>query len=543
MEAAGLVLSVIALFGSCLQGYQLVSDIKGLGQDSAILLCRLQIEEKRLVIWGRTSGFTEETCRLPAQDLDTVLTVLRQIHSITQDAAVMKKRYGASIAPSESSSLQSSPTEYIQTSAVLSDLKRRVNEKTQSHSLATGLRFLFDRKNFERLVVDLRELNNGLYALLHGAQRMASLVDFHGVCLLSSANDDVNKLATLRDATESTYSGLSKTVDQRMHFLSLEDAPEDTRHESANCIPLESMTIIRPERDRNRSIAQKGDELFLIDWRPYAPELHDKYTFTIMKNRIASLSLLLGRKPKPQALHVLDCIGYCHDEPGNRFGIAWELPTLDVEDVPDIVPLYDLVHPQTGADRIFPTLNDRFKLASVLANSILQVHSAKWLHRNLRSSDIIFLKPARSKNLDWLKQPYITGFSYARPDTGFELSIPLVENDVEPDYSHPRMAGNRYCREFDAYSLGLILVEIGFWRPISAFRKSTYGARRNHMRLLEYQLKGDLAHRMGVDYEAAVRFLLLDRAYQGGTEGEQLVNFLENVVGKVYGKGLTQSEN
>ncbi|KAL4940013.1 hypothetical protein BDV06DRAFT_197635 [Aspergillus oleicola] len=455
----------------------------------------------------------------------------------------MKKRYAANVAPAESSSFKDSPTEYIQSSAVLSDLKRRINEKTQSHSLTTGLRFLFDRKNFEKLVVDLRDLNNGLYSLLHGSQRLASLVDFHGVCLLSSAHDDVNKLATLRDATQSTYTGLSSTVDQRIHFLRLEDVPERTRQESANRIPLETMTNIQERGNSNRSIAQMGDELVLIDWRPYVPSEYDDDTFIILKNRIASLSVLLGRKPKPQAFHVLDCIGYCHDEPENRFGIVWNLPTLDVDDVPEVVSLYDLIHPQNGADRISPTLNDRFKLSSILANSILQLHSTKWLHRNFRSSHVLFLKPARNKNLDWLQEPYITGFSYARPDNENAISLPLYVQDVEVDYLHPTIAGSpvsdRYRREFDAYSLGLILVEIGFWRPISIFRKTGYSPSRNHRRLLEYQLTGDLAHCMGVEFEAAVRLLLLDRAYKGRTEGEQLVGFLENVVGKVYGKGLT----
>ncbi|KAL4783730.1 prion-inhibition and propagation-domain-containing protein [Aspergillus varians] len=540
MEAAGLVLSVVALFGSCLKGYQLVSDIRGVGQDYAILLCRLQIEEKRLIIWGRTAGFTDEACSLPAQDLGIVLTVLGEIHSITQDAAVMKKRYAASLCPAENT-YQDRATEYIQSSTVLLDLKRRIDQKAQSsrQSLKTGLRWMFDRNNFEKLVVDLRELNNGLYALLHGSQKIASINDFSGVCFLSSAVDDVHKLATIRDASQTTYHGLSRTVDQRMHFLRLQVSPEDSDRPPGRHISLEEMTFLEGKGHRTRSIARLGEEMVLVEWREYEESESDPSIITILNERIASLSVLLGRSPKPKEFHVMDCVGYCHDEPEKRFGIIYDLPTLEIDDIPETVSLYDLIHPQSGSEKVFPSLNDRFRLAGILANSLLHLHSTKWLHRNLRSSNILFLRSGR--NNDWLHEPYICGFGYSRPDDIAAISLPLRAQEVDAGYQHPDLVDNPrggYHRHCDIYSLGVILVEIGFWRPISTFRKSTYTAKKNHRRLLEYQLTGDLAHRMGQQFEQAVKLLLTGKAYSGETEGEQLVEFLDNVVTKVDGRGL-----
>ncbi|KAL4802184.1 prion-inhibition and propagation-domain-containing protein [Aspergillus unguis] len=521
MEAAGLALSVVALFGSCLKGYQLVSDIKGLGRDSAILLCRLQIEERRLVIWGQATGFSDDKCLLPVHELDTVLMVLKEIHSITQDAAVMKKRYGASAVPVESDN----QVQYIQASSVMQELKRRIDQKSPT-SLKTGLRWMFDRQNFEKLVVDLRELNNGLYALLQGVQIAVSQQDFTGICLLSSASDDVTKLATIRDASRAGYDSLSRTVDQRIHCLTL-----DQSQRQANCISIYDLVIIQKD---GRTIARYKDTLVLVDWRDY--EEHDPNIISIIHSRIASLSLLLSQTPKPKEFHVLDCIGYCHDIPQSRFGLLFALPTLD-DEIPEIISLHDLLTRQTSPP-IFPTLDARFRLAHTLANSLLQLNSSKWLHRNLRSAHILFIKSTK----EWFTEPYIVGFSYSREDRRDAASLPLNHLDIEDAYQHPILTETPrigYRRDFDAYSLGLILLEIGFWRPISAFQKGQYSAMKNHRRLLEFQLTGDLAHRMGEAFEGAVRLLLGDRAYEGKSEGEQLVWFLEKVVSRVDGRDLS----
>ncbi|KAL2826474.1 prion-inhibition and propagation-domain-containing protein [Aspergillus cavernicola] len=542
MEVAGLVLSAVALFGSCLKGYQLVADIRGLGQDSAILLCRLQIEEKRLLIWGRAVGLTEERCRLPAQDLDIVQAVLTEINSITQDAAVMKKRYAASLGPVDNILYNDGPINYIQSSAVILDIKRRIDEKSRgsSQSLKAGLRWMLDRKGFEKLVVDLRELNNGLFALLYGSQTVSSFHEFNEICLLSSASDDVHKLATIRDASQTTYEDLSRTVDQRMHCLQLEASLPILNTDLATRVPLGSMVVVQSNTDANRSIARLGEELVLIEWREYGEDDPDDRTVIgILEKRIADLSILLGRSPKPKEFQVMDCVGYCHDELEKRFGIVYTLPTLEVDEIPEIVSLYDLIHPQAGAQKVFPSLNDRFRLSNILANSLLQLHTTKWLHRNLRSSHILFLKS--SKSMDWLQAPYVCGFGYSRPDFN-AISLPLQAREVDVGYQHPDLAQNPrvgYRREFDAYSLGVLLVEIGFWRPIANFRKPAYSPKRNHQRLLEYQLTGDLAHRMGRDFEQAVKLLLTGKAYGVSMmEGEQLVAFLQNVVIQTDCQGL-----
>ncbi|KAL3461992.1 prion-inhibition and propagation-domain-containing protein [Aspergillus heterothallicus] len=519
-----------------LEGYQLVSDVKSLGQESAILLCRLQIEEKRLIIWGRAVGLAEETCRIPLQDLDNILTVLAEISSITQDAAVMKKRYSASPEPSNDLLHHNNPVEFIKSSAAFIDIRRRIDEKHRypGHSLKTGLRWMFDRKNFEKLVVDLRELNNGLYALLEGAQRLTSKDSFREICLLTAASDDAKQLAVIRDASKVAYKGLSRTVDQRMHLIDIEASLPVEGPLPATRIPLQKLIWVNS--DRARSIAHFEDEMVLVEWREYGDErINGRTVLSILDHRIAELSILLGRKPKPEGFQVMDCIGYCHDEHNKRFGLVYELPMLEVEKPPDIVSLYELLQPAPGADKVFPSLNDRFSLSRTLVNSVLQLHASGWLHRNLRSSHVLFIKSGKS--MEWLRDPYICGFGYARINDPNAISLPVHAQDEEVAYQHPELTDNPrigYKREYDAYSLGTILTEIAFWRPIVTFQKANYSAKRNHRRLLEYQLTGDLAHRMGQRFEQAVKLLLTGKGYgDSQVEGEQLVAFSQNIASQV----------
>lgn len=89
-EAAGLALSVIALFSSCVQGYGALRTMRDQGSEASTCL---EIEERRLVLWSRSAGLFDDTCLIPTSDLDTVISTLRQIEVITQDAGTLRTRY------------------------------------------------------------------------------------------------------------------------------------------------------------------------------------------------------------------------------------------------------------------------------------------------------------------------------------------------------------------------------------------------------------------------------------------------------------------
>ena len=85
------------------------------------------------------------------------------------------------------------------------------------------------------------------------------------------------------------------------------------------------------------------------------------------------------------------------------------------------------------------------------------------MHKGLGDESI--LVPTRDGTPDY-SQPYISGFEYSRPDEE-DLTSTATDN-AWPVYTHPDYMGvdrERYRKTFDMYSMGIILLEIAWWKP------------------------------------------------------------------------------
>jgi hypothetical protein len=115
-----------------------------------------------------------------------------------------------------------------------------------------------------------------------------------------------------------------------------------------------------------------------------------------------------------------------------------------------------------------PRLNDRISVAIALTETLLQLHTSGWLHKGIRSDNVIFFGTI---DRDWyigndLDPVFLAGYEYARADTPLDITeAPSVQRETEI-YRHPALAGGArppYKKEFDLYSLGCVLLEIGLW--------------------------------------------------------------------------------
>ncbi|KAL8745280.1 MAG: hypothetical protein Q9190_002563 [Brigantiaea leucoxantha] len=108
------------------------------------------------------------------------------------------------------------------------------------------------------------------------------------------------------------------------------------------------------------------------------------------------------------------------------------------------------------------TLDAKFIIAKSLVRGISAVHSADFVHKNIRPDTILIFNSFETRNL----KAYLVGFERSRPaaaDTSLTGDM-IWERNL---YRHPGRQGAKpeeaYSMQHDIYSLGICLLEIGLW--------------------------------------------------------------------------------
>jgi len=205
------------------------------------------------------------------------------------------------------------------------------------------------------------------------------------------------------------------------------------------------------------------------------------------------------------------------------------------------------------------SLDDRFSLARQLGKSVMFVHSAGFVHKNIRPETILIFEEKNSTDI-WA---FLTGFESFRLAEGHTL----YQGDEKWEknlYRHPTRQGVQpedvYSMQHDIYSLGVCLLEVGMgsslvlWNPeedtllpsalIATEVNSTVKDRRKKSfetkKTLVNLARSELPSKMGRKYTEIVVTCLtcLDKSNNGfGDESEFLdengiligVRFIEKV--------------
>ncbi|MCJ1356206.1 MAG: hypothetical protein MMC33_006200 [Icmadophila ericetorum] len=173
---------------------------------------------------------------------------------------------------------------------------------------------------------------------------------------------------------------------------------------------------------------------------------------------------LLCRK-KPVGFRAPSCLGYIKDVDGDngaRFGIVFDSPASECARS-ELFTLRELYERRSK-----PSLSARILMCAVLAQCIHSFHAVNWLHKGLQSSNIIFF--ASSANGQDLSRLFVSGFELSRPSTVDKMTEkptfdPFTDIYRHPDAQSSQMNGN-YRKSYDIYSLGIVLIEIAFWKRI-----------------------------------------------------------------------------
>lgn len=239
---------------------------------------------------------------------------------------------------------------------------------------------------------------------------------------------------------------------------------------------------------------------------------------------------------------LLKCVGYFYNPDPERpsFNLIHSLP---FPPSPATAPtLRSLIAAQSGSRRIPPlhSLDQRYRLALHLSTAVLFLHGSDYLHKNISSESVIMLFNAQNDSS--LKFPNALGMPYL---VNFELirSFALASHPMEPPsdwkariYIHPARQGPRprsFIKSYDIYSLGVVLLELGLWRPLERFDGELSAADPNGMQKALIKIAQELGITMGKRYREIVQWCLSlddDEDVQPAVLVREVLSKLEDIV-------------
>ena len=298
-------------------------------------------------------------------------------------------------------------------------------------------------------------------------QNLAALAQFKA---LNSAIQDPNiftdeftsSLALRHNASETLNVELSRSDVDIDTPADPQETPESHREEA----------IYQPPHARKTSV--------WIEWKTYEPPpFHPTGPDPKILERVKALAALLRENDRTDQFRAPHCLGYFQDideatgEDHCRFGLVFEKPSSAHPSTRPI-SLHTLL---TSPNIDVPSLTNRIALMRLLSEALERLHAVDWLHKGLRSSNILFFSDCGPEEIDY-SDPYISGFDYSRPAMNDDMTEKPPENASADIYRHPfvQASGLResaspassYKKSYDLYALGVILLEIAYWKPIDA---------------------------------------------------------------------------
>jgi hypothetical protein len=391
---------------------------------------------------------------------------------------------------------------------------------TAATTTATSVRsrspaVLSNTKNVEKALNSIETTVSDLCAIVESNLLLDPNVD-----LKSAARDEVAIAVGAGDA-----------ISLRQYLLNRNLIPEKTE--------LPSETIIFTDPDAEDSprfryadvsgtsvIVESFEYGFMVSSEDEDPPAGTAKQFKTMVTQLS--------QPKRTSFHILPCVGYIHERSAQRFGLVFELGA----------GLQDCGH-KTLFDSFSATkrvpLGHRIHLSHALAVAVENFHRVGWVHKELRSQNIVFFAFNQHRNAeDRTKQaylpelgvdfskPYLFGFEYSRPDDAETSLMPDFSTETNV-YRHPERWGKpgvRFTKPHDIYALvcvsllsksilnilqrltamqGVILFELARWQTAISFAGSH--PRMDPWKLKEKLLaeaKKNLPHRVGQVFSDAI---------------------------------------
>ncbi|KAJ1324508.1 Prion-inhibition and propagation [Microdochium nivale] len=490
--AAGIGIAGFAFqcFQGCVAGFAFFNTAQSIGIDGDMFRAGLEMEKYRFLTWGKRAGITHDGVNENTNmNWQLAIMFLEQLQALLTSADLLKKRYALDVTQdivkdSDRLAVSEAPKEGL--ARLVQKLRPDVYTTTSRIIQAQNgpmkrLRWAaMDKDKATRVIGDIANINSRLEFLLDSAERERQNTEnarfVRSLISLASSTTEVVEIRHLlgnemtpnlgRNAIRAAASvkqiRLCIGADRR------EDEVQPTQKETRSTIPpLKNLKrTIRPFAGKaltytGLEFASYGKQQVLVQWKVAEDEQWSKYV-----DQMKSLAVLLTSL-SDQSFRCLPCLGYYSAESRGRHGLIFSLPA-EGPGPWKMTTLSDIIGLQVRVP-----LNRRLQLARALAETVLQLHTAGWLHKNLRPENVMFLGPPGASAEDLLRtEPFVMGYDSARPDDPDAAAAltQVPEHDLVADlYRHPQARGlgrETFQKRFDVYALGCLLVEVMCWEPL-----------------------------------------------------------------------------
>ncbi|KAJ2900154.1 hypothetical protein MKZ38_002568 [Zalerion maritima] len=414
------------------------------------------------------------------------------------------------------------------------------------------------RKKLGQLSRIIPETDNGLAASI-----------FTGNLMLQSASS----VAKLDAATCSGHDSpdIGGLIAMKRISLLMEQAGNNRRRPSSDRLVVHLKTQLVLDRQISRSLStgkfsgrsaslgrsSRVECAAFVEWKYYRGSIWSTDAGNVLFERVELLADFLRAATSASAasedinLCIPHCLGYCHDAPRERLGLVFAVPR-GVPDRSSAARLGDLLEAFQEKRKAPPSVGSRIQLARMLCETVFGLHVSGWFHKGINARNIVFFSEAGGdtaaaaaaddptsssssddengddKELDLdtysILTPHLLGFGHSRPGTPGAFSEPGALSGATRRYMHPLYDASvsplqKYKHEFDYYSLGVLLVEIGYWMPLETLLQvfSAAGTRESGRKNMSKRSgKGGMANGLPEDVS------------------ERLVQGLSGVVGDVF---------
>ncbi|KAL8697648.1 MAG: hypothetical protein Q9201_007020 [Fulgogasparrea decipioides] len=494
LSIAGLGLSAVSLafqlFAGCIKGFVLLSTAHNLGKDSSTLLCMLNLQEIQLTDWARRAGLLSATHALDRRLNQTVVhAVLQELQKLLLDTDKLKSRYKLALSaiPSTNDLTVSSTMERGILGAAISENTRK-DILVEARLIQSSNHFpqrlwwaAVDKSKFEEYIAQIRFFVQELWHLLDPLRQdeMASglqVILSHVISMsdrlgdMKSLQDALRTSGTQRGTADSgSYSSLESAAEIKAITLSINADSEGRALEAPLSSemnihavqlashPLQDFAPFKSNPDMGT--ARYDGKCVFIEWKTLPVHARHK-----IMTRVKDLAILLGA-PKHPSFRSLRCKGLVRDTDDSKIAFVFEIPEIYGCQPPR--PL------RTMFGSISPSVTERLQLALRITESVRQFHTGGWLHKNLRSENIL-LFPSGNASMSAefpLTNPVLAGFAFSRLDSPSAISEQPSADPQRDIYRHPDAMGEpskSFTVVKDVYALGTVLLEIGEWRSLKS---------------------------------------------------------------------------